>query len=109
MDFYTVRIIEFVVLLIIAGISGGLARALFGFGNKNFLVSLIVGVVGSYIGLYLYNTYRFPSYLLLPVGQTYIPVDWSTLGAFVFVFIVSLVWMLIDSTRRRSQRSRPRI
>lgn len=97
-DIYTVA--EFVVILIISGVCGGLARAIFGLGTANFFFSIIVGLAGGYLGLYLQNRFQWPTIFVLPIGSTVIPVVWILIGALILTFIAST----IESIRVRRKR-----
>lgn len=95
-------LIEFVIILIIAGICGAAAQALLGVRRNNFLVSMVIGVIGAYIGTYLAQRYGWPSFLMLPIGPSNFDIVWALGGSLLLVFVLSL----INDTRRRSSRRR---
>ncbi|NJP04379.1 MAG: hypothetical protein HC837_01470 [Chloroflexaceae bacterium] len=101
-DIYTV--VQFVVIVVVSGVCGGLARAMFGLGRDNFLLSVVFGTIGGYLGLYLHQTF-FPAANLpsFRVGSQTIEIVWIMIGAIVFTFVASLV----DGARRRLTRRQP--
>ena len=44
---------EIIILLIIAGITGGIGRSLVGFKRGGCIISIVVGFIGAYIGTIL--------------------------------------------------------
>ncbi len=84
-------LLELIVLLVIAGIAGAVAEFIVGFTPGGFLVSIILGVIGAYIGSWLAHRLHLPSILLITVGTQTIELVWTILGALVLVGLVSLL------------------
>lgn len=82
---------ELLLLLLIAGISGGLAQAITGFTRGGCLVSIAVGFVGALIGSWLARALSLPELFSVQVGDTAFPIVWSILGGALFVAVVSLI------------------
>lgn len=99
-DIYTVA--EFVIILVISGVCGGLARAIFDLGTDNFFLSIIIGLAGGYLGMYLVNNYALPVIFVLPIGSKLVPVVWILIGALLLTFVASL----IESLRTRKKKTR---
>jgi len=99
-DIYTIA--EFVIILIISGVCGGLARAVFDLGTDNFIVSILIGLVGGYLGLYLVGQFALPVIFVLPIGSKAVPVVWILIGAMILTFIASV----IESLRSRQKKTR---
>lgn len=95
-------LIELGVILIIAGICGAFAQALLGMPRNNFLVSMVIGVVGAYLGSYLAQRYNWPSILVLPIGTSRFEIAWAFVGSLLLVFVLSI----LNDIRRRSSRRR---
>jgi uncharacterized membrane protein YeaQ/YmgE (transglycosylase-associated protein family) len=91
-------IVEFLLLLLIAGLCGGLAQALAGYSHGGCLVSIALGFVGALLGSWLARTLGLPALLLLTIGGQPFPVVWSIIGA--ALFSAALGWL----TRRRVVR-----
>lgn len=84
-------LLELVVLLVIAGIAGAVAEFVVGFTPGGFLVSIILGVIGAYLGSWLAHQLHLPSLLPITVGTQTIELVWTILGALVLVGLVSLL------------------
>jgi len=81
----------FLVLLVIAAVAGSIGQALAGYSFGGCLMSIIVGFVGAYIGMWLANQFGLPE--LLPVtiqGETF-PVVWSIIGSAILSLILGLL------------------
>ena len=67
-------LLGFIILLIIAAICGSIGQALAGYSYGGCLVSMVVGFVGAYVGLWLAGQLGLPDFFpivtLQPVGQT---------------------------------------
>jgi uncharacterized membrane protein YeaQ/YmgE (transglycosylase-associated protein family) len=88
-------IVEFFILLLIAGICGSLAQALTGFHRGGCLLSVALGFIGAVVGMWIARTVGLPEPFAIQVGGQAFPIIWSIIGAAVVVIIVSLL------TRRR--------
>ena len=93
-------LLELIVLLVIAGIAGAVAEFIVGFTPGGFLVSIILGVIGAYIGSWLAHRLHWPSILPITVGTQTIELVWTILGALVLVGLVSLLRGHHDPRRR---------
>lgn len=89
-------LIELLVLLLIAGICGGIARAIAGTTRGGCLVSITLGFIGALLGTWLADQAGWPELLTIHVGGRAFPVLWSIIGASLFVALLSLI-----SGRRR--------
>lgn len=86
----------FIILLVIAAICGAIGQALAGYSLGGFVVSIVVGFIGAYIGYWIASQFNLPFFLTINIdGQTF-PVVWAIIGAAVFAAILSLF------TRRRA-------
>lgn len=83
-------IIELILLLIIAGIAGSIAKTLVGFKRGGCVISIIVGFIGAYIGTILARELNFPDLFSIDIGEVTFPVIWSIVGAALFVAVLSL-------------------
>ncbi len=94
-------VVELVIILIIAGICGGVAQALLGMRRSNFLISVFIGMVGAYIGTYLAQRYGWPTLLMLTVGTSTMDIGWVFIGALLLVFVLHLINSLSRPGRAR--------
>ena len=82
---------EFLILLLIAAICGGVAQAIAGFSRGGLLVAIAVGFIGAMLGMWMQRGMNAPEILTIQVGDTAFPVVWSIIGGVVFALIVSLL------------------
>ena len=85
----------FIVLLIIAAFAGALGQGLAGYSLGGCLMSLIVGFVGAYIGLWIARFFGLPIIFAINVQGESFPVVWAIIGSAILAGILGLV------TRRR--------
>jgi uncharacterized membrane protein YeaQ/YmgE (transglycosylase-associated protein family) len=83
-------LIQIIILLIIAGLAGSIAKTIVGFKRGGCIISIVVGFIGAYIGQILARELNFPDLLSFQVGDVNFPVIWSIIGAALFVAIVSI-------------------
>ena len=91
---------EFLILLVIAAICGSVGQALAGYDLGGCLVSIVVGFIGAYIGMWLAGKMGLPELLTIKIGGKTFPIIWSVIGSTVLTFIVVLI---------RKGISRPRV
>ncbi|HLG32185.1 MAG TPA: GlsB/YeaQ/YmgE family stress response membrane protein [Ignavibacteriaceae bacterium] len=83
--------LDIVILLVIAGLTGSIARSLVGFDKGGCLLSVAVGFIGALIGTWLARELNFPDIYSFEIrGITY-PVVWSLIGAVLFTALLSLI------------------
>jgi uncharacterized membrane protein YeaQ/YmgE (transglycosylase-associated protein family) len=82
---------EFLVLLIIAGVVGAVGQSIAGYDLGGCLVSIVVGFIGAYIGIWLARQFNLPEFLVIDVGQEAFPVIWSVIGSALFALAVGLL------------------
>lgn len=88
-------LLEFLILLAVAGVCGALGQAISGFTRGGCLVSVALGFIGALIGLWLARNLGLPEPLPVTIGGKSFPVIWSIVGAALFVAVIGLL------TRRR--------
>ena len=90
---------EFFILLIIAAICGSVGQALAGYDLGGCLVSIVVGFIGAYIGMWLSAKFGLPELFAIKVGGKTFPIVWSVVGSAVLTFIVALIRKAISGPR----------
>jgi len=90
-------LINFLILLLIAGLCGAIGQALTGYSRGGCLISIVLGFVGAFIGVWLADKLGLPEIYVLRIGTTNFPIVWSIIGAGLFVAVIGL----ITSPRRR--------
>lgn len=84
-------VLEFLLLLLIAGICGAIGQAIAGSSRGGILVSIAVGFIGALLGSWMSSQLGLPELLSVNVGGKSFPIVWSIIGAVVFVTIVGLL------------------
>lgn len=84
-------ILEFVLLLVIAGICGSIGQSLAGYSHGGCLASIALGFIGALLGRWLAGELGLPTVFTLDVGGHPFPVVWSIIGAALFVAILGLL------------------
>ncbi|HMK27409.1 MAG TPA: hypothetical protein VK483_15360 [Chitinophagaceae bacterium] len=90
---------EFLVLLLIAAICGAVGQSLAGYDLGGCLVSIVVGFIGAYIGLWMAGKFGLPELLAIKIGGKVFPVIWSVIGSAVLTFVVALIRKAISGPR----------
>ena len=81
----------FLVLLLIAAICGGIGQSLAGYNLGGCLVSIIVGFIGAYIGLWVAAKMGLPRLFEISIDGKPFPVVWAVIGSAIFTLIVALL------------------
>ncbi len=88
-------LLGFIILLIIAAMAGSLGQALAGYSLGGCLVSIVVGFIGAFVGLWLARQLGLPEFFAISIqGETF-PIVWAIIGSAIFSAIIGLL------TRRR--------
>lgn len=87
-------------LLLIAAVCGSIGQTLAGYSLGGCLVSIVVGFIGAYIGMWLAAQFGLPEPWLVNIEGHDFPVLWSILGSTLFALVLGLV--------RRNWSSPPR-
>lgn len=93
-------LVEFLILLAIAAVCGGIGQSLAGYDLGGCLVSIIVGFIGAYIGLWLAGEFKLPEFFAIKVGGKTFPVVWAIIGSAVFTLIIGLLRRMFLGRRR---------
>ena len=84
-------IIDFVILLLIAGLCGAIGQALSGFTRGGCLVSIAVGFIGALLGSWMAGALGLPEIFVVNVGGQPFPILWSIIGGALFVAVLGLI------------------
>lgn len=84
-------ILELLVLLLIAGICGSIARSLVGVSRGGCLASIALGFIGAIIGMWIAREMELPEFFAIQIGGKAFPVIWSIVGAALFSAVLSLL------------------
>jgi uncharacterized membrane protein YeaQ/YmgE (transglycosylase-associated protein family) len=81
--------IEFLVLLLIAGICGSIAQRLVGGTRGGCLASIALGFIGALIGMWIASEAGLPQFIEVEIGGKSFPIIWSIIGASLFASILA--------------------
>lgn len=85
-------LLELLLLLLVAGVCGGIAQAIAGYTRAGCLGSIVLGFIGALLGIWLSRTLELPTLLTINVGSGFaFPVVWSIIGAAIFVAVLSFL------------------
>jgi uncharacterized membrane protein YeaQ/YmgE (transglycosylase-associated protein family) len=90
---------SFLILLLVAGVCGGLGQAIAGFSRVGCLGSIALGFIGALFGMWLARAMNLPELFGIRIAdQITFPIVWSIVGAALFVAALGLL------TRRAPRR-----
>ena len=89
----------FLILLLIAAICGGIGQSLAGYDLGGCLVSIVVGFIGAYIGLWIAAKMGLPDFFTIQIDGKPFPIFWAIIGSAVFTFVVVLLRKLVGGRR----------
>lgn len=81
----------FLILLLIAAICGSIGQALAGYNLGGCLVSIVVGLIGAYIGLWVSDRADLPKILEINIDGKPFPVVWAIIGSAIFTLVMAIL------------------
>lgn len=84
-------LIGFLVLLLIAAICGSIGQSLAGYDLGGCFVSIIVGFIGAYLGMWLAGKFGLPELFTINVEGKPFPIVWAVIGSALFTLIIALL------------------
>lgn len=84
-------IVEFLVLLLIAAICGSIGQSLAGYSLGGCLVSIVVGFIGAYLGLWIAGKFGLPEIFAVNIGGKTFPIVWAVIGSAILTLIIGLI------------------
>jgi uncharacterized membrane protein YeaQ/YmgE (transglycosylase-associated protein family) len=84
-------LVDFLLLLLVAGGCGAIGQALTGYSRGGFLAAIVLGFIGAFLGVWLAGKLALPEIFTLRIGTTNFPIVWSIIGATLFVAVVGLI------------------
>ena len=87
----TMTLIGFLVLLAIAAICGAIGQSIAGYDLGGCLVSIVVGFIGAYLGMWLAGKMGLPEFFTINIQGKPFPIIWSVIGSALFPLIVVLI------------------
>lgn len=84
-------VLGFLLLLLIAAICGSIGQSLAGYDLGGCLVSIVVGFIGAYLGLWVADKMDFPKIWEVNIDGKPFPIVWSVIGSMIFALAVGLI------------------
>lgn len=84
-------LVDFLILLLIAGVCGGIGQALGGYSRGGCLAAIALGFVGALLGVWLADALDLPEWFVIRVGDRGFPIIWSIIGSTIFVAILGML------------------
>lgn len=84
-------LLDFLLLLLVAGICGSLGQAIAGYSRGGCLVSIALGFVGALLGVWLARLMGLPELFPVVIAGTRFPIVWSIIGSALFVAVITLI------------------
>jgi uncharacterized membrane protein YeaQ/YmgE (transglycosylase-associated protein family) len=84
-------LVDFLLLLLVAGVCGAIGQAITGYSRGGFLVAIVLGFIGAFLGVWLAGKLALPELYVLRIGATNFPIIWSIIGATLFVALIGLI------------------
>jgi uncharacterized membrane protein YeaQ/YmgE (transglycosylase-associated protein family) len=84
-------LIGVLVLLLIAAICGSLGQSMVGYSAGGCLVSIIVGFIGAWLGLWLAGELHLPAVGTINIEGHPFPILWSIIGSALFAGILGII------------------
>ncbi|MDZ7757048.1 GlsB/YeaQ/YmgE family stress response membrane protein [Rhodohalobacter sp.] len=83
--------LEFLLLLLIAGVCGSIGQAIAGYSRGGCVVSIVLGFIGALLGTWLSGQLGLPELFNVNIGGNTFPIIWSIIGSVIFVVIVGFL------------------
>jgi uncharacterized membrane protein YeaQ/YmgE (transglycosylase-associated protein family) len=84
-------LVDFLILLLIAGVCGSIGQAIAGYTRGGCLVSIALGFIGAIVGVWVARNLGLPELFAVQIGNKNFPIIWSILGSALFVAVISLI------------------
>ena len=92
-------LLGFLVLLVIAAICGSIGQSLAGYDLGGCLVSIVVGFIGAYLGMWLAGKFGLPELFAISIEGKSFPIVWAIIGSAIFTLIMALIRRALSGRR----------
>ncbi len=83
--------LEWLVMLMVAGVCGAIGQLIGGFSRGGCLVSIALGFIGALLGAWLSRALVLPELVPMQIGNTQFPIVWSIAGSAIFVAVLGFI------------------
>jgi uncharacterized membrane protein YeaQ/YmgE (transglycosylase-associated protein family) len=88
------------ILLVIAAICGSIGQSLAGYDLGGCLVSIVVGFIGAYLGMWIAGKLGLPEIFAINVEGKPFPILWAIIGSALFTLVMALLRRAFTGDRR---------
>ena len=92
-------LIGFLVLLLIAAICGSIGQSLAGYDLGGCFVSIVVGFIGAWLGLWVAGKLGLPEIFAINIEGKSFPIVWAIIGSALFTLVMALIRRAISGRR----------
>lgn len=98
--YIAMTLLGFLALLIIAAICGAIGQSLAGYDLGGCLVSIVVGFIGAYLGMWVAGKFGLPEIFSISIEGKSFPIVWAVIGSALFTLIIALLRRAFVGGRR---------
>lgn len=84
-------LVEFLLLLLIAGVCGSIGQSIAGSSRGGCLASIALGFIGAVLGMWLARNLGLPELFVITIDDAGFPVLWSIVGSALFVALITFI------------------
>jgi uncharacterized membrane protein YeaQ/YmgE (transglycosylase-associated protein family) len=88
------------ILLVIAAICGSIGQSLAGYDLGGCLVSIVVGFIGAFLGMWIAGKLGLPEIFAINVEGKPFPILWAIIGSALFTLVMALLRRAFTGDRR---------
>ena len=78
----------FLILLLIAAICGSIGQSLAGYSLGGCVVSIVVGFIGAWLGLWIAEEFDLPLFWTISIQGKTFPIVWAIIGSTIFSVVI---------------------
>ena len=86
--------------MVIAAICGSIGQSLAGYDLGGCLVSIVVGFIGAYLGMWLAGKLGLPEIFAINIEGKPFPILWAIIGSALFTLLMALLRRAFVGGRR---------
>jgi uncharacterized membrane protein YeaQ/YmgE (transglycosylase-associated protein family) len=81
-------------------VCGSIGQSLAGYDLGGCLVSIVVGFIGAYLGIWLADKFGLPRFFEISIEGKPFPIIWAIIGSALFTLIVAVIRRALTGGRR---------
>ncbi len=85
-------LLGFLILLVVAAFAGARGQAIAGYSFGGCLMSIVIGFIGAWVGVWLANTLGLPEFLPIVIDGQPFPLVWAVIGSALLALVFGLLF-----------------